>query len=175
MRGKRTLASMGFIPLLLLGTACGKSGGGGSSPTAVDPNAPIITNLRASFGSPCTLAGNIPGTVEALAFEYTDADGNLRGGTLENTATAAAGGSITLTPAIPSPSVAITGTTSGTITAMWCLHFGSNSSVTEQVKVTDASGKASNVLTIEVARPGGAPLLPRDADPALRKTLELGQ
>ncbi|MGH7319310.1 MAG: hypothetical protein ACRELA_06750 [Candidatus Rokuibacteriota bacterium] len=175
MRGKRTLASVGFIPLLLLGTACGKSGGGGSSPTAADPNTPVITNLRVSFGARCTLPSNLPGTIETLAFEYTDADGNVRGGTLENTASAAVGGSITLTPPIPSPGVTITGTTSGTVTVTGCLHFGSNASVTEQVKVIDASGKASNVLKLEVPRPAGAPLLPRDADPASRKSLEFGR
>ena len=170
MRGKRTLASMGFIPLLLLGTACGKSGGGGHA--AADPNAPIITNLRVSFGAGCTLQGGVRGTVEIIAFEYGDADGNVRGGTVENTTTAAVGGAMIFTPAIPSPSVTISGTTSGTITVTACLFFGSNSSVTEQIKVTDASGKTSNVLTIEVARPGGAPLLPRDADTPPRKALE---
>jgi hypothetical protein len=171
MKGKRTLASMGFIPLLLLGTACGKSGGGGSA-TAADPNAPIITNLRVSFGGGCTLPGNVRGTVETIAFDYADADGNVRGGILENMTSAAMGGAMTFTPAIPSPSVTISGTTSGTITVTACLFFGSNSSVTEQIKVTDASGKTSNALTIEVARPGGAPLLPRDADTPPRKALE---
>jgi hypothetical protein len=174
MRGKRTLASMGFIPLLLLGAACGKSGGGGS-PTAADPNAPIITNLRVAFGAGCTLPGNVRGTIEALAFEYSDADGNVRGGSLENTTLFAAGGPMTFTPAIPSPSVTISGTTSGTITVTACLFFGSNSSVTEQVKVTDARGKASNVLSVEVPRPGGAPLLPHSGESGFGKRLEFGQ
>jgi len=173
MRGKRNLASMGFIPLLLLGTACSKSGGG--SHTAVDPNAPIITNLRASFGGGCILPGNVHGTIETIAFDYADADGNLRGGSLESTATAAVGGSVTLRGAIPSPGIGISGTTSGTITVTACLFFGSNSSVSERVKVTDASGKTSNELSIVVARPGGAPLLPRDADIPARKALEFGQ
>ena len=171
MRGKRTLASMGFIPLLLLGTACGKSGGGGHA--AADPNAPIITNLRVSFGAGCTLQGGVRGTVEIIAFEYGDADGNVRGGTLENITSAPTGGSLSFTPAIPSQGVAISGTTSGTITVRTCLLFGDNSSVTERVKVTDASGKVSNTLTIEVRNPGGLPLLPHGTAP--RKTLEFGQ
>jgi hypothetical protein len=170
MRGKRTLASLGFIPLLLLGTACGKSGGGGHA--ATDPNAPIITNLRASFGGGCTLPGGVHGTVETIAFEYADADGNVRGGTLESTGIAAVGGAITITGAIPSPGITISGTTSGTITVTICIFFGSNSKVTERVKVTDASGKTSNELSIEVAKPGGAPLLPRDATTPFRKALE---
>jgi hypothetical protein len=41
----------------------------------------------------------------------------------------------------------------------------------DQVKVTDASGKESNVLTIEVANPGGIPLLPRGADTQPHKAL----
>ena len=172
MRRRRTLATLGVISLLGLGTACGKSGGGG---THTDPNAPAITNLRVSFGSRCTFPGNLPGTVETLAFEYTDADGNLRGGTLENTTTAAVGGSATFTPSIPSAGIAISGTTSGTITATACLFFGSNSSVTEQVKVVDATGKASNVLSLEVPRPGGAPLLPHSDKAGFGKRLEFGQ
>jgi hypothetical protein len=174
MRPGRVWASLGVGSVLLLGTACSKSGGGGSH-TATDPNVPIITNLRVSFGPRCTMSGNITGTVEILAFDYADADGNVRGGTLENTTSAAVGGVIAVSLPIPSPSIAISGTTSGAITAAACLSFGSNASVTEQVKVTDVSGKVSNVLSLEVPRPGGAPLLPHDADPAIRKSLEFGR
>jgi hypothetical protein len=78
MRPARVWASLGVGSVLLLGTACGKSGGGGSH-TATDPNVPIITNLRVSFGPRCTMPGNITGTVELLAFDYADADGNVRG------------------------------------------------------------------------------------------------
>jgi hypothetical protein len=171
MRGARTLVSLGLLPTLLLVTACGKSGGGGGHVSA-DPNAPVITNLRATFGPFCTMPGmNLPGIVEFVAFDYADADGNVRAGTLENITTAANGGSSTLTPPIPSPGVTITGTTSGTVTIAACLRFGSNDSVTEQVKVTDASGKASNQVSLRVPRPGGAPLLPQDSDPTLRKSL----
>jgi hypothetical protein len=106
--------------------------------------------------------------------DYTDADGNLRGGTLGDTATAAVGGSLPVSVPIPSAAVAISGTTSGTITATFCTHFGSNSSFTELVTVTDTSGKVSNQLTLNVPRPNGAPLLPRDADPSARKSLEFG-
>jgi hypothetical protein len=171
MRGKRTLASMGFIPLLLLGTACGKSGGGGHA--ATDPNAPIITNLRASLGRPCTLSGmNLPGTVGVLDLDYTDADGNVRGGSAEVTATFPVGGSFTVTGAIPSPGVTVTGTTSGTISLAACIRFGGNARVTYQAKVTDAPGKVSNILTLETPNPGGVPLAPRGSDGAPGMTLE---
>ena len=59
----------------------------------------------------------------------------------------------------------MSGTTSGTITITACLLFGSNSSISEEVRVTDTSGKGSNVLALEVTRPAGLPLLPRDGDP----------
>jgi hypothetical protein len=45
--------------------------------------------------------------------------------------------------------------------------------VTEEIRITDASGKASNVLTVVVANPGGVPLLPRGAESPPRKGLEL--
>jgi hypothetical protein len=130
----------------------------------------VIANLRVAFGARCTVS-NETGTIETLALDHADANGDTRGGTVENITTASAGGSITLTGAIPSPGVTVTGSTSGTISLRFCTRFGSNASITEQVRIADASGKASNVLTLEVARPGGAPLLPRDADPDLRKSL----
>jgi hypothetical protein len=161
---------MGFIPLLLLGTGCGSGGGGGHA--ATDPNAPIITNLRATLGRPCTVSGvNLPGTEGVLTFDYTDADGNVRGGIVEVTATFPVGGSFALTGDIPSPGVTVTGTTSGTITATACFRFGGNATVTEQVKVTDASGKVSNILTLETPNPGGVPLAPRGSDGAPGMTL----
>ena len=170
MRGARAFAGVGLIPVLFLGAACGHHGGGGGSPTATDPNIPVIANLRVSFGGRCALPGNIPGVIEVLAMDYTDADGNLRGGTLNDTATAAVGGSMPLSAPIPSDGVTITGTTSGTITATFCTHFGGNSSLTENVSVTDASGKASNQLALNVPRPNGAPELPRDADPEAHRS-----
>jgi hypothetical protein len=155
--------------LLAMGLAAGCGGGGGGSST--DPNAPVIVNPRVSFGATCTLTSGQGGTIEVLSFDYTDADGNTSGGTLETTAAAVAGGPIVITAPIPSPGVTITGTTSGTISVSFCLAFGGNASVTEQMRIADASGKISNTLTIEVVRPSGALLLPKDGDPALRKSL----
>jgi hypothetical protein len=117
----------------------------------------------------------VVGTVETLLVDYADADGNVSGGIAESRATFEFGGPFTLTVAIPSGNAAISGTTSGTIALSACIHFGSNTSVTEEVRITDASGKASNVLTVVVANPGGVPLLPRGAEPAPRKALEFGR
>src|SRR5262245_35422029 len=70
---------LGLLLALPLVSACGGGGGGGSS---VDPNAPILSNLRLTTGGSCTISGvNLPGTVEVFTFDYADADGNLRGGT----------------------------------------------------------------------------------------------
>jgi hypothetical protein len=175
MRRTRILTNLGLLPLLFLGAACGKGGGGGSSPTAADPTIPVIANLRVSLGRPCTIPGGVAGTVKTVAFDYADADGNLRGGVMELTGIASVGGTLTQTAAIPSPPVGITGTTSGTITVTSCLHFGSNSSITQQVRVADATGKASNALTTEVPNPSGLPLLPPGTDTAPREGLEFVQ
>lgn len=150
-----------MLPLLLLSAACSKDGGGRSSPTATDPTIPAIANLRVTLGQPCTGTSGVAGTVKTVVFDYTDADGNLRGGSVTFRATFAVGGPSTLTGTIPSRAVAITGTTSGSIAVTSCVRFGSNSSFTQEVVVTDASGKASNALSTEVPNPG-VPLLPRD-------------
>ena len=173
MRRTRTLTGLGLLPLLLLGAACSKGGGGGSSPTAADPTIPVIANLRAALSQPCTVTG-ISGTIKTLVFDYADADGDLRGGVVEFKATFNVGGSSTLTGAIPSGNVGITGTTSGTITVTSCVHFGSTTSLTQEVRVTDASGKVSNVLATTVQNPG-VPLLPRNTDTAPREGLEFAQ
>ena len=84
MTGARPLESLGLISLLLLGAACGKDGGGGS-PVASDATIPVIANLRVALSRPCTISGGANGTVKTVAVDYTDADGNLRGGVLELT------------------------------------------------------------------------------------------
>jgi hypothetical protein len=173
----RAIRSLGLLPVLLLGVACSKGGGGGGgggspSLTATDPNVPVITNLRVSFGASCVLRNQVRGTIENVSFDYVDADGNLRGGVVDNRTSAPIGGQITVSLPLPSPGVTMTGTTSGTITISACLFFGGNASISEEVRVTDVSGKTSNVLSLEVARPAGLPLLPQGADPAARKSLE---
>ena len=65
----------------------------------------------------------------------------------------------------------IVDTTSGTITVTSCLHFGSNSSITQQVRVADATGKISNTLATRVPNPG-LPLQPSGPDTAPRDRLQ---
>jgi hypothetical protein len=175
MRGGGGFRSLFVIAVLALLTACGGNGGGGKS-TSLDPNAPVLANIRATFGSPCSFPGGggstVVGTIETTVFEYTDADGDVRGGTLDIILTAPVGGALTFTAAIPSQGVTITGTTSGTITVVSCISFGGNASFTQRVTVTDGSGHVSNELELETPRPGGAPLLPRSEQAGLRGALE---
>jgi hypothetical protein len=171
MRALDPLRAVGLFLAMGLAAGCGGGGRGGFG-AAPDPNAPVIANLRVTFGGTCTLSSTgRAGTLEVLTVDYSDADGNMSGGTIESTAGAVAGGPIVFTAPIPSPGVRLTGTTSGTISIAFCLVFGSNASVTEQVRVADASGKISNRLTLEVVRPSGAFLLPKGADPNLGKSL----
>jgi len=175
----RAIRSLGLLPLLLLGAACGKGGGGGSaSPaaTATDPNAPVIANLRVSYGAGCTLTSiQARGTIEVVSFEYADADGNLRGGTVSNRTTFPTQAPITFTGALPSPGVTISGTTSGIVTITACLLFGGSAGISEEVQVTDVTGKVSNALALEVPHPAGLPQAPRGGDGAVRKSLEFSR
>src|SRR5262245_587513 len=98
---------------LVLGLLAACSGGGGGGGTSVDPNAPVIANLRVTFGRPCLLPSNLPGTVEVLTFDFADADGNVSGGSLENITVSPTGQEFTINTPISSPRVRTTGTTSG--------------------------------------------------------------
>src|SRR5262245_44955279 len=144
MRLLSLLRSIGLLPMLSLTAACGN----GSS--SVDPNAPVITNLRANLDVPCML-GDIPSSVPTFTLDYVDADGNVRGGMLGVTNVTNIGRRLDGAAPIPSPEVTISGTTLGTITATparFC--YGAGSSATVTVQVIDATAKSSNILTIEV-------------------------
>ena len=154
MRLSSLLRSIGLLLMLSLTAACGNGGGGSSS---VDPNAPVIGNLRANLDVRCNL-----GRVLTVTLDYVDADGNVLGGTLEATFISSSGARLADSTPIPSPpvtifgnpapAVAISGTTSGTITATSiCFLFGS--SATAEFKVIDATAKSSNSLTIAVRAP----------------------
>ncbi|HZS32872.1 MAG TPA: hypothetical protein VFC42_05790 [Methylomirabilota bacterium] len=135
-------------------------GGGGKGGTAPDPNAPVISDLVGEF-----LSGTCPGpgTPRRLTFRFQDADGNVSGGTVSVVATFDGGATFPVDFPIPSPALRITGTTSGTITLSACVTYGSRTSLTEAVTLTDASGRKSNTLTTTTPRPAGAPELPQPA------------
>ena len=69
----------------------------------------------------------------------------------------------------------MSGTTSGTITITACLLFRGSAGISEEVQVTDVTGKVSNVLALEVPHPAGLPQVPRGGDGSARKSLEFSQ
>ena len=140
--------------LAVILTGCG---GGKKSVAGPSPDAPVIANLALSFTQqPCTLSG-LPGTLHQAAFDYTDANGDLRGGTVTDTTRPDVGSPIVVTGGIPQDGVQITGTTTGRITLTFCVRFNSVSTITETVSVTDAAGHQSNELSASAARPAGVP------------------
>lgn len=139
--------------LAVILTGCG---GGKKSAAGPSADAPVIANLALSFTQqPCALPPG-PGTIERVAFDYTDANGDLRGGTVTDTTKPDVGSPIVTTGGIPA-NVEITGTTTGRITLTFCVRFGSVSTITETVSVTDAAGHQSNELSASAARPAGVP------------------
>jgi hypothetical protein len=126
------------VPAILL-AGCD---GGGNGPTA-ESQAPVIANLVALGSGSC---GNPPQgfrvEVGAYSFDYTDANGDVRGGSVE------VGGGAHLTLAVPSARVSITGTTSGKITVLECFVVMGNVAVSKLRRVTlvDAAGNRSNEL-----------------------------
>jgi len=139
---------------------CGGHHGGGGNPTApVSSDAPLLSSPAATFGGACTVPGtSLPGTGEIVTVSYTDVNGDLRGGTAREVTTSDDGQTLTLSGPIPSLGITITGTTSGQLTLVSCLHFGSQPTrVTETVTVTDVTGNTSNDVSVTVNRPAGAP------------------
>jgi hypothetical protein len=130
----------------------GTSGGG--------PGAPVIGNPNFTFGGACTTTAGA-GTSTRLTMSFTDVEGNVAGGvatiatTFDQQAT-----SIVVDVPIPSANATISGTTSGVITLIGCVTFGTASSITQEISVTDASGRTSNELSLTAQHPPGAPLRP---------------
>jgi hypothetical protein len=145
--------TIGLVGLALAGCE-------GDDGTSVDPNTPVIAFLAFTFGGACTTAVGA-GTGTNLTLSFSDADGNVSGGratiatTLGQQTT-----SLVIDAPIPSANVTISGTTAGTITVIGCVTFGSSSSFTQVVTVTDTSGRTSDQLSVTVGRPLGVPQLP---------------
>jgi hypothetical protein len=151
--------SLGSLACIL--TACG---GVGNS-TAPSPG-PVITDLSGRFVSAgCVVSGRV-GTALVGTVNFTDSDGDLAGGKAQITGTfLPSGPSTDRVSDIPSSSVTISGTTSGTVSAVLCVRFGSSTGIQFSVAVTDNAGHSSNVLSTSVSRPPGAPLVRSDAMP----------
>ena len=112
MRRTRTLTSLGLLPLLFLGAACGKDGGGGGGrqSAATDHRCPVIANLRVTLGQPCTGSPELSGTLEDADLRLHRRRRKPPGRSVTFRATFAFGGTSTLiTGTIPSRGVTITG------------------------------------------------------------------
>jgi hypothetical protein len=142
---------IGFIALV---AGCGGNGG-----TSVDPGAPVISNLVTAFLGACT-TGAGAGRGRRLTMNFTDTDGNVSGGKATVTASFDRSSGFTVEFPIPSATASISGTTAGVITLSACATYGGSSTLTETIRVTDASGKVSNELTATTPRPPGFPQLP---------------
>jgi hypothetical protein len=150
------MAYIGLAAALLLVANCNGDGDGG--PTASTPGVPVLSNLNAVFGGPCIP----PGTQVIGTVNYTDSDGNLQGGTLQTTGMLLPSGrSSDLNFGLPSATATISGTTSGTIRAVGCVTFGTDTQFTLSVAVVDSAGNSSNILSVTLNRPAGAPQVPR--------------
>ena len=83
--------------------------------------------------------------------QYSDSDGDIKGGTLDTTGMFhPSEQSIDVDFVLPSPVAIVTGTTEGSITASGCIILGGNSSVTLSVALLDKAGHSSNILAVQV-------------------------
>ena len=134
--------------------------------------APVISNLVVAFSQPCTIPredGSVSdGTLRAVRFSYSDADGDLVGGSVVRSGTFLRGRVVLNvtenTFPIPSQRVTITGTTRGTVTFLFCTRFGTSTAVMETVQLIDAAGLRSNTLSRTVTRPPRAPEVRRPGE-----------
>jgi hypothetical protein len=145
-------------PLVVLAAilaGCGSSHHGG---TTTPSNGPTIADLGVATLPPgCTVQG-LPGKVRTVAFSFTDPDGNESGGHVDLTLSGG-GPTQSLTAAVPSSGVTLSGSTSGTITISGLCIAVVGGSATLSVSLTDAAGNQSNTVSAAVAglRPASGP------------------
>lgn len=149
-----TVQTVPFLALVL--AACDGHHGG---PAAPAPGVPQISNLNATLQGACTIQGQT-GTVLSETLNYRDSDGDERGGTLQTTGRFEPSGSANdVNFRLPSEAT-VTGTTEGTIEALACLRFGSQTAFNLSVALLDAAGHSSNILSVRLSKPAGAPEVP---------------
>jgi hypothetical protein len=121
---------------------------------------PVIADLSAHFsGNSCTRAADgLTGSALVLTFDYTDGGGDLSGGHVMLNREYNTGRSEWHSAPIPSEAMLTGSQQKGSARiADACPLFDNNSSETENVTLVDASGNASNSLSVTVQRPSGAP------------------
>jgi hypothetical protein len=153
-------------PLVLLAAilaGCGSSHHGG---TTTPSNGPTISDLGVATLAPGCIVQGLPGKARTVNFSFTDPDGNESGGHVDLTLSGG-GPTQSLTVAVPSSGVTLSGSTSGTITLSGLCIAVVGGSATLSVSLTDAAGNQSNTVSTAVAglRPAaGAPGASRALD-----------
>ena len=133
--------------ILAIGVAgCGGHSSSGTGPS--QPGAPVISNLAAQYGrGTCAIQGRTGRPLD-VTLQYSDVDGDVRGGTLQATGTFLPSNQpIEVNFPVPSNAATITGTTAGSITAFGCVLFNGGSALSLAVALVDKAGHSSNVLT----------------------------
>ena len=148
----------GFLKSIVRGVAAstilaiGVAGCGGHSSTAPSqPGVPVISNLAAQYGrGTCPIQGRT-GRPLIVTLQYSDSDGDVRGGTLQTTGTFLPSNQpIEVNFPVPSNTATITGTTEGAITAFACVLFNGGSALSLTTVLVDKAGHSSNLLAVLV-------------------------
>jgi hypothetical protein len=129
-------------------------------PPAPASTVPVITGLTAHFSdSSCTRAADgLHGRALVITFDYVDGGNDLVGGYVQLSRLYNTGRSEWHDAPIPSEAVLSGSPQRGEADINdACPLFDNNSSETETVTLVDASGNASNSLSVTVDRPAGAP------------------
>jgi hypothetical protein len=151
----------GFLKSIVRGTAAstilaiGVAGCGGHSSSSTappQPGVPVISNLAVQYGSgTCPIQGRT-GRPLIVTLQYSDSDGDVRGGTLQTTGTFLPSNQlIEVNFPVPSNAATITGTTEGAITAFACVLFDGGSSLSLTAVLVDKAGHSSNLLAVLVS------------------------
>jgi hypothetical protein len=134
---------IGVLAAVLAG--CG--GSGGTTGASGEPGAPQIANgVGTTANGRSCVVGTVPGTPAAILFDYSDVEGDVRGGTVQIIGPLVAFAAVTLN--VPSSTVSITGTTAGRIAVGGlCRSSGVGN---YKVRLFDAGGRGSNELVFPV-------------------------
>ena len=147
----KSIRGIAASAILAIGVAgCGGHSSSGTSPS--QPGVPVISNLAAQYGQgTCPIQGRT-GRPLIVTLQYSDADGDVRGGTLETTGTFLPSNQpIEVNFPVPSNTATVTGTTAGSITAFACVLFNGSSALSLTAALVDKAGHSSNVLSFLVS------------------------
>lgn len=147
---KRIACGAAVTTILAIGVAgCGGHSSSGTGPS--QPGVPVISNLTAQYGSgTCPIQGRTGRPLD-VTLQYSDSDGDVRGGTLQTTGTFLPSNQpINVNFSLPSDAATVTGTTDGSITAFACVLFNGGSALSLTVALVDKAGHSSNVLATQI-------------------------